>query len=253
MEEKKGSSSVADKSKYVLGFVTGMAVSFMVAFGFVTFIASDLVKINLAAIKNTDTAVVADTAAAEPPSFEEELAAAAKIADINAKKIDKCVNDGKYVENVEEDEAAAELSGVSGTPNNIIVSGNNVAQLGGAYPREDFDKIIENFLNGTPENVELADIDFKPVNEDDWVLGNKNAPVTIIEYSDIDCPFCRRHHPTLQDIVEDYNGRVNWVYRHLPLDALHPLARSKAEATECAGAEEGNDAFWSLLDAFNES
>ena len=88
-----------------------------------------------------------------------------------------------------------------------------------------------------------------PVSGDDYVMGDRNAPVTIVEYSDIDCPFCRNFHETMKQVVEKYDGEVSWVYRHAPLDELHPNARKKAEAAECVGELGGNDAFWRYLDA----
>lgn len=69
---------------------------------------------------------------------------------------------------------------------------------------------------------------------------------TIIEYSDIDCPFCKRFHPTMQQVLTNYDGQVRWAYKHLPLTSLHPNARVKALASECA-ADQGK--FWEYLDA----
>lgn len=83
----------------------------------------------------------------------------------------------------------------------------------------------------------------------DHIRGEANAPVTIVEYSDTECPFCKTFHPTLQQVIREYDGKVRWVYRHLPLDALHPKARKEAEATECAG-EQGK--FWEYLDKIFE-
>lgn len=68
---------------------------------------------------------------------------------------------------------------------------------------------------------------------------------TIVEYSDIDCPFCKRFHPTMQQIMTDYDGKIRWVYKHLPLTSLHPNAMQKALASECA-ADQGK--FWEYLD-----
>ena len=68
---------------------------------------------------------------------------------------------------------------------------------------------------------------------------------TIVEYSDIDCPFCKRFHPTMQQVLENYDGKVRWAYKHLPLTSLHPNAMQKALASECA-ADQGK--FWEYLD-----
>lgn len=85
----------------------------------------------------------------------------------------------------------------------------------------------------------------KPVTSADHLLGSKNAKVTMIEFSDFQCPFCSRAHATLQKLVADYNGQVAWVYRHFPLDSLHPFARKAAEASECASEQ---NKFWEYAD-----
>lgn len=69
--------------------------------------------------------------------------------------------------------------------------------------------------------------------------------ITLVEYSDTECPFCKKFHPTMQQMVEEYDGKVAWGYKHLPLTSLHPKAQREAEATECA-AEQGK--FWEYLD-----
>lgn len=92
-----------------------------------------------------------------------------------------------------------------------------------------------------------------PIGAGDYVRGPRDAKVTIVEFSDIDCPFCQRFHAGLKEIMADskYEGKVAWAYRHLPLP-MHPLAQTKALAAECVGKEKGNDAFWSYLDLIVE-
>lgn len=93
----------------------------------------------------------------------------------------------------------------------------------------------------------------RPVSARDHIRGNVNAPVTLIEYSDFECPFCKRFHPTVMKIVEEYKGQVRWVYRHFPIDEIHPVkARKEAVASECAAELGGNDAFWKYADRFFE-
>ena len=86
------------------------------------------------------------------------------------------------------------------------------------------------------------------VTDGDHIRGNKNAKVILIEYSDLECPFCQRFHPTAQQIVEEYKGDVAWVWRHFPLDQIHPKARPAAEASECVADLAGEDAFWNFVD-----
>lgn len=94
-----------------------------------------------------------------------------------------------------------------------------------------------------------------PISASDHIRGNPNAPVKIVEYSDMECPFCKRFHPTMQQVMDEYgeSGKVAWVYRHFPLEELHPVkARKEAAATECANEQGGNDAFWRFTDRFFE-
>ncbi len=95
-----------------------------------------------------------------------------------------------------------------------------------------------------------AEIDVAPVTDKDHIRGNPNAPIVIVEYSDFDCPFCKNFHETMNQIMEDYglNGNVAWVYRHFPLEQLHPNAHKIAEASECVASLGGNDAFWKFSD-----
>lgn len=92
----------------------------------------------------------------------------------------------------------------------------------------------------------------RPVSKDDHIRGDLNADVIIVEYSDTECPFCKQFHSTLKQVVSEYGNRVAWVYRHLPLDQLHPKARKEAEALECAAELGGNEAFWSYTDRLYE-
>src|SRR3989344_2180125 len=93
-----------------------------------------------------------------------------------------------------------------------------------------------------------------PITSKDHIRGNPDALVKIVEYSDTECPFCKRFHTTMKEVMDEYgkDGKVAWVYRHFPLDQLHSKARKEAVALECANEQGGNDKFWSYADRLYE-
>lgn len=110
---------------------------------------------------------------------------------------------------------------------------------------EDIKDIVDDSTGGTAS----ASLDnLMPVDESDHILGNIDAAVKIISYSDSLCPFCQRFHETMQDVISDYEpGQVAWVYRHLPIiggENSIDLAR----ASECVAEQGGNEAFFRFTD-----
>lgn len=102
---------------------------------------------------------------------------------------------------------------------------------------------------GQQEEVQDPSLEaFNPVDEKDHILGDRNAPVIVVEYSDFECSFCARAHTTLKTLVDEYDGKVAWVYRHFPLSQIHPDAEQLAIASECIAVEGGNEAFWKFSD-----
>lgn len=83
--------------------------------------------------------------------------------------------------------------------------------------------------------------------EKDHIRGSLGAQVFLIEYSDLECPFCDRFHPTAKQALEEYGDKIAWVYRHFPLETLHPRARPAANAAECVADLAGGDAFWKFV------
>src|SRR6266478_4824081 len=78
------------------------------------------------------------------------------------------------------------------------------------------------------------------------VKGDPKAPITIVEFSDFQCPFCKKTESTLNDLLTKYNGQVKLAYLDFPLREIHPHAQNAAEAARCAG-EQGK--FWEYHDA----
>lgn len=128
-------------------------------------------------------------------------------------------------------------------PASILLAGFAIA--GGIY----FSNKGNGPVNPTPNNAS-SDIVIKAVSADDHIRGNPDAPVKLVEFSDMECPFCKSFHTTMQTIIDTYgkDGKVAWVYRHFPLDSIHPKARKEAEAVECANELGGSAAFWKMLD-----
>ena len=91
---------------------------------------------------------------------------------------------------------------------------------------------------GQPADIKIGD------NEN--IKGGADAKVTIVEYSDFECPFCNRALPTIQQVLDTYGDDVRIVYRHFPLSSIHPYAQKAAEASECAADQ---DKFWEYHDA----
>jgi len=89
---------------------------------------------------------------------------------------------------------------------------------------------------------------FRDVEASDHVRGSREAVVSIVEFSDFECPFCARLHPTLSQVVDDFDGEVNWVYRHFPLSQIHSRALGAAIASECVAELGDNNAFWTFAD-----
>lgn len=110
--------------------------------------------------------------------------------------------------------------------------------------------------NNVADNFVIA-----PITDTDHIRGNPNAEVFLIEYSDMECPYCKRYHSTLKQLMNDFgtDGKLAWVYRHFPLyqgsssnPPLHPNAGQFAEGAECVASLGGSEAFWKFIDRFYE-
>lgn len=127
----------------------------------------------------------------------------------------------------------------------IIIAGIIIA---GAILLKGSKPLVENENKPSEDNAQNTTAQVGPISSSDHIIGNMNAKIVIVEYSDLECPFCKAFHPTMQKVVRDNNGNVAWVYRHYPIPQLHPKAFHEAEATECAWQQGGNNAFWKYVD-----
>lgn len=106
-----------------------------------------------------------------------------------------------------------------------------------------------------PEATQPKEVNIRPVSANDWVRGDPNAKLVIVEYSDYECPFCGAYHKTMKEMMETYgrDGSVAWVFRHFPIQELHKQAWPIAIAAECVGELGGNEAFWQFTDRVFEN
>jgi protein-disulfide isomerase len=84
-----------------------------------------------------------------------------------------------------------------------------------------------------------------PVSATDHTLGPPNAPVTVVEYGDFECPNCKQAAPAVKLLLNRFAGRLHFAYRHFPLEEVHPHALQAAEAAESSGIQ---GKFWPMHD-----
>lgn len=178
-----------------------------------------------------------------------------KLSQVSVPLFKQCLDSGKNTQKVESQSQDAVAAGGRGTPYSVIVDKNGkLFAFSGALPHDQVKVMVDNALAGKAQlgKSDVDNINMKPVSSDDHILGSISAPVKIVEFSDMECPFCKRFHATMQQVVKENNGQVAWVYRHFPLDQLHSKARKEAEATECATDQGGNEKFWAYLNRLME-
>lgn len=130
----------------------------------------------------------------------------------------------------------------------IIVAGALIAgalyfALGSAAP-------VQPVAGTTPQPPAVP---VRGVQADDHIVGNPDAKMVIVEYSDPECPFCKAQHETLAQVVATYDpADVAWVYRNFPIPGLHKKAQIESEALECAAELGGNDGFWKYANRLYE-
>ena len=190
-------------------------------------------------------------------TFDDAMTGLAKEVKLDAKKLVACMNSGEKKAIVDAEVAEAEAVSVSGTPAFFI----NGKRLGGAFPFDSFKEIIDKELAGTGSekatdySKTLQDSGaFDPKNValtigTSSVKGPENAKITVVEFSDFQCPFCSRALPTVKQVMSEYKDNVRLVYKHLPLVSLHPRAHITAQAAECA-KDQGK--FWEFHDQLFE-
>jgi protein-disulfide isomerase len=210
----------------------------------------------------------------QPQLTPENFRLWALAAGVDGKAYDTALATHTATQKIDEDQALAKKIGANGTPAFRI----NGVELSGAQPLDRFKQTVDTELakanakvaTGTPKNQiyvvmskenfaqsppkphdDEADEDTKTV----WrvavdgspIRGNVDAPVTIVEFGDFQCPFCKRSEPTVDKIRDTYGDKVRIVWKHEPLP-FHPRAEPAAELAIEARVEKGDEAFWRAHD-----
>jgi protein-disulfide isomerase len=179
---------------------------------------------------------------------EAEMNKIAEQIGLSMPQFQSCIQEGKYRDFILSEREAGKARGVDGTPTFFL----GKQKLEGAYPFDRFVKIIEAALDPkkaaeleaeSAKAAEAAIVKFDDL-EGRPSRGPKEAPVTIVEFSDFHCPFCARVLPTLEQVMKNYEGKVRLVWRHYPLP-MHQGAERTHVASECA-SEQGK--FWKYHD-----
>ena len=229
---------------------------------------SILVSGGIIQIGKPTSAVPAPTAqqAGNPQQAKTEADIVTKLKEYAAKlsldkgKFDSCLDSGSKAVLVKADQDAGTKVGVNGTPAFFI----NGYGINGAQPysvfKDTFDFILSGgdfnnpsekvkyLVDGNPNNGEIDKVKQQVEAGDLPVLGNQSATLTVVEFSDYECPFCSRHFTQTEgSIKKDYidTGKVKMYYRDFPLSQIHPGAQKAAEAARCAGDQ---NKYWQYHD-----
>jgi protein-disulfide isomerase len=199
----------------------------------------------------------------QPKLEDADLAAVATKIGIDPKKVADAIAIHKYKKAIDADNATGDDFKVTGTPA-FFINGRNLV---GAQPYDKFKAIIDDELTkanalvakGTAAKDVYAQLtmngkgpgaaEMKPmpsITGAPW-RGNKSTNVTIVEFSDFQCPFCKRVEDSTNKIMQDYGDKVHFVWRNMPLP-MHPDAPLAAQASMEAYKQKGSDAFWKMHD-----
>lgn len=213
----------------------------------------------------------------QQPTKTAGIAAAAAAAGVDSAQVQSCLDAGKFKSSIENEmkDARSAIDQRIGTPFNILILANPLTSkarsqissqlgdnitisedgkrlaVGGAVPLQPLQQIIDTALSGQTSSGDRSsdDLAVKPVSEEDHIRGSSTAKVTVVEYSDFECPYCQQFHQTMKQILEAYeDDQVAWVFRHMPIQQLHPQAPRLARASECVADIGGEDAFWTFAD-----
>lgn len=169
---------------------------------------------------------------------------------ISSTDVTLCVEEKRFDGKIQSDIDSALAAKVKGTPHSYVMIDDALYEIPGAYEEKGMREFFDDLLaQKTPRATDISDkTTVTPVSADDRIIGPDNARITIITYSDLDCPHCKKFHAAITNIQPDYANTIRLVFRHMPVVASHPDARIKAEIAECIGLLWGNEGFWAFID-----
>lgn len=168
-------------------------------------------------------------------------------------KFSQCLDSGKTASIVKADQQLGASIGVNGTPATFI----NGVLVSGAFPYDALKQVVDATLAGQgvdkldflkdQQTGKIVKVTMPELPNVVW-QGNDKAKVTVVEFSDFECPYCLQFQPSVQQLLKDYGDKIRFTYRHFPL-SFHPSAQKAAEAYECA-KEQGKP--WEMHDKLFE-
>ncbi len=232
-DEKSFFESLSPKQMFVTGLVGGVMVLCTIGF----FILLGIMLSNGGTgktAKKTGTAVVTTDANGNVEGPEE---------------FSQCLDSGKHANTVKQDLQLGASIGVNGTPATFV----NGVLVGGAYPYDALKQVIDATLAGKGvDDLEflkdqatgkVTRVTMPELPNAIW-LGDEDAKVSVVEFSDFECPYCLQFEPAIEQMLSEYGDKIRFTYRHFPL-SFHPNAQKAAEAYECA-KEQGAEKAWEM-------
>lgn len=186
-------------------------------------------------------------------SASDPLPAILKSVKVNKKEFIKCVDSGERAQIVTDSINDGVKAGVNGTPSTFILREEAgvfyvVNNISGAQDELIFRQSIEQATNLT-DFKKLQKFNGKIIDQTELQEVTNPTKVYVVEYSDAECPFCTRLHPTMKKIRTDYAGKISFVYRNFPLTQIHQHAQKEAEMFSCVGKLGGAKAYYPFIDA----
>jgi len=161
-------------------------------------------------------------------------------------------------QSVKVDQLTNDISKLNNSVNNMnAITANSITFKNQA----EFDIAVAASINMLVEKKQQDDINQKytqfnaaaeKVSDGKHIYGDLTARFTLVEFSDIECPYCKRFHDTPKQIVDASKGNVNWQWKHMPLDFHNPAALKEAVAAECISEQKGNRGFWVFINEMFE-